>query len=130
MDALLAKSGRSYTPLPIDGAQGFPQSFPLLFEGRTYHFKLYVNIAAHLLNDRLEFIEAPSEEAFLVVRVERELADATRETIFLRKVVPNLEYEAESIALLFSSQSIARTNLNGQGERGTRVQGGIARRWA
>lgn len=130
MDALIAKSGRSYTPLPIDGAQGFPQSFSFSFEGRNYRFRLYFNIAAHLLADRPEFIEAPSEEAFLVVRVERDLTDATSETIFLRKIVPGLEYEAEELALLFSTQRLARSNLNGQGEHGTYVLGGIARRWA
>jgi hypothetical protein len=117
MDALIAKSGRSYTPLPIDG-------------GRSYRFRLYFNVAAQLLDGRDEFIKTPAEEAFLVVRVDRDLSDTTSETIFQRKVVPDLEYEAEEIALLFSAQSLARGNLNGQGEHGTRVLGGIARRWA
>lgn len=130
MDTLIAKSGRSYTPLPIDGAQGFPQSFPFLFEGQSYRFRLYFNIAAHLLDDPPDFIEAPAEEAFLVVRVERDLADSASEIIFLRKVVPDLEYEAGEIAMLFSPQRLARRNLNGQGEHGTSVFGGIARRWA
>lgn len=130
MDALIAKSGRSYTPLPIDGTQGFPQSFPFSFEGQNYRFRLYFNIAAQLLNDRTDFITVPSEEAFLVVRVDRDLSDTTSETIFLRKIVPDLEYEAGEIALLFSTQRIARSNLNGQGEHGTHVLGGISRRWA
>jgi hypothetical protein len=130
MDALVAKSGRSYTPLPIDGARGFPQSFPFSFEGQSYRYRLYFNVAAELLDARPEFIETPSEEAFLVVQVDRDLAGATGETIFQRKVVPGLEYEAEEIALLFSAQRLARANLNGQGEHGTRVLGGIARRWA
>ena len=130
MGALSAKSGRSYTPLPIDGARGFPQSFPVLFEGRTYHFALYANVAARLLEGRDEFFETPAEEAFLVVSVERELPDATREALFRRKVVPEYEYEAEEIALLFSAPRVARANLNGQGEHGTQVIGGIARRWA
>ena len=130
MDALIAKSGVTYTTLPIDGAKGFPQSFPFLFEGKNYRFRLYVNIAAHQLIDRPDFINVPSEEAFLVVRVDRDLVDTTSETIFLRKVVPDLEYEAGEICLLFSTLRIARSNLNGQGEHGTRVVGGIARRWA
>jgi len=41
----VAKSGRQFTPLPINGTRGFPQSFPLLFGGQTYHFRLYVNMA-------------------------------------------------------------------------------------
>lgn len=130
MDALIAKSGKSFTPLPINVAQGFPQSFPLLFDGGTYHFKLYVNVAAHLLDDRPQFIDVPAEEAFLVLSIERELTDATRELIFLRKIVPDLEYEAENISLLFRELRIARDNLNGAGAHGSQVVGGIARRWA
>lgn len=130
MNALVAKSGRQYSPLPIDGMRGFPQSFPLLFGGRTYHFRMYVNIPAELLTDQLTFLDLPSDQAFLVVQVEHELADGTRETIFLRKVVPSLEYEAEHLALIFPRQLVARSNLNGQGDFGSQVIGGIAPRWA
>ena len=129
MDPLVAKSGKSFTPLPINVEQGFPQSFPLVFGGGTYHFKLYANVAAHLLAARPQFIDVPAEEAFLVLSVERELTDATREQVFLRKIVPDLEYEVENIALLFSEKRIARDNLNGTGAHGTQVVGGIARRW-
>ena len=129
MDQLNEKLDASFTPLPINLEQGFPQSFPLLFDGRTYHFTLYANVAAHLLDARPEFINVPNEEAFLVCRVEHELTDTTRETIFLRKVVPHLQYEAENIKLLFSEHRVARDNLNGQGEHGTQLVGGIGRRW-
>lgn len=129
MDTLTGKSGKTFLPLPINEEQGFPQSFPLLFEGRTYHFNFYVNAAAHILAKRPEFIEVPTEEAFLVLRLEREVADAAREVIFLRKIVPDLEYEAEELELFFTKQKIARDNLNGSGPHGTQVVGGIARRW-
>jgi len=128
MDTFTAKSGRQYSPLPIDGTQGFPQFFSLLFGGQTYHFRLYVNIPAGLLNDRSAFMELPSAAAFLVVQVEREVSDGTRETIFLRKVAPELEYEAENLALIFPRQLVARNNLNGQGDFGSQVIGGIAPR--
>ena len=130
MNALTAKSGRQFTSLPIDNARGFPQSFPFLFGGRTYHFRLYANIAAALLNDKTNFIELPAPEAFLVVQVEREIAAGARETIFLRKVVPELEYETENIALIFPRQLVARNNLNGRGNLGSQISGGIAKRWA
>lgn len=130
MDTLLTKSGRQFTSLQIDGAKGFPQSFPLLFGGQNYHFRMYVNIAAHLLDDTTVFLELPSTDAFLVVQVEREVAAGTRETIFLRKVVPELEYEAENITLIFPRQLVARNNLNGRGNFGSQVIGGIAPRWA
>jgi hypothetical protein len=126
------KSGRNYSLLPIDCTRGFPQSFQVLFGGRTYYFWLYVNISAHLLDDKTTFIELPDEQtgqAFLVVCVEREGPDSKRELIFLRKIVPNLEYESEDIAITFKRSRIARDNLNGQGEIGSQVVGGIASRW-
>jgi len=124
------KSGRQFAPLPIDNTLGFPQSFAFLFGSQIYHFKLYVNIAAELLTAKRDSIELPSQTAFLVVRVDRELGDGTRQTIFLRKVVPELEYEAENIVLSFPRQLVARNNLNGQGDFGSQVTGGIAPRWA
>ena len=130
MEALIAQSGIGFTPLPINSTQGFPQSFRFFFDGRTYHFNLYVNAAAEILEARPEFLDVPTEAAFLVVRVERELDDGAREIIFLSKIVPHLEYEVENIKLLFSDQRVARDNINGQGEHGTHVVGGIARRWA
>jgi hypothetical protein len=131
MVTFTSKSGREYDPLPIDSTRGFPQSFPFLFEGQNYHFRLYVNIAASVLNvnDDKTFLELPTETAFLVVQVDKEISDGERETIFVRKVIPELEYVAEKIAIAFPKQKIARNNLNGQGELGSEVIGGIAKRW-
>jgi hypothetical protein len=123
-------SGRVYAPLPLDPTRGFPQSFPVLFGGRAYHFGLHVNVAAERLDARDEMLELPAVDAFLVVRVEREETGGERETIFLRKVVPGLEYECGDIAFVFRAQRIARRNLNGQGDFGSTVTGGIASRWA
>jgi len=143
MNGITGKSGREYSPLPIDNAAGLPQSFTVLFDGRTYRFSLYVDIGAFLLEQQTGILDLPIserdpsglagrnfEEGFLVVQGEVEGADGTRETIFLRKVVPDLEYEAENIALIFPQQRVARKNLNGQGNLGSQVTGGIARRWA
>jgi hypothetical protein len=88
-----------------------------------------VNISSHLLEQVLPNQMLPSQSAFLVVQVEQDTTTGNRETIFLRKVVPNLEYEAAAIALTFSSLEIARNNLNGQGDFGSKVIGGMARRW-
>src|SRR5262245_40215554 len=128
MSLLAGKSARQFNPLPIDNARGYPQSFTFAFLDQNYHFRLYVNIPAALLDDRTDFIELPSRDAFLVVHVERERTDGTRQIIFLRKVVPELEYETESIAMIFPRQRVARNNLNGQGDFGSQVIGGIARR--
>jgi hypothetical protein len=200
MDALVGASGRTYTLLPIDGTRGFPQSFPVLFEGRSYQFRLYVNIPTALLHVKptalasavtagdavitvtstvgfptrapfrvriekevlvitamtanvwavtrgadsttpaahasgtpvvytITVLDLPSPEACLVVHVMVELPDATQHPIFLRKVVPGLEYEVENIALLFPQQRVAVSNLNGVGDFGSQVIGGIATRW-
>lgn len=130
MDDLTVAATRNFTPLPIDETRGFPQTFPLLFDGRTYHFRLYANVAAARLNESGSLIELTAEDAFLVVQVELEAGGGGRETIFRRKVVPGLEYEVENIVLVFTGQRVARGNLNGQGEYGSQVVGGIARRWA
>jgi hypothetical protein len=201
MDALVGASGRTYTLLPIDSNRGFPQSFPILFEGRSYQLRLYVNVPADLLHDQrmalasavntgdasitvtstvgfptrapfrvridrevlvitamtgsvwtvtrgadsttpaahisgtlavytITVLDLPSPEACLVVHVIVELPDATQQPIFLRKVVPGLEYEVENIALIFPQQRVAVSNLNGVGDFGSQVIGGIAARWA
>ena len=130
MDALVGASGRTYTQLPIDGSRGFPQSFPLVFAGRNYRFRLYVNAPASLVKDKTLVLDLPSPGAFLVVQVELDLPTGTRQPIFLRKVVPSLEYEAENIALIFPQQKVAVQNLNGQGSFGSQVTGGITLRWA
>ena len=242
-------SGRTFTPLSINGNQGFPQTFPVAFGGGTYQFSLYVNIATGLVADQsaiyeLPYVEAASQQiltlagflngdqfklsfggkstaaipyssvaatqaasinnalnqnnflgagnrasvtpiaiadayqitfggglldnvlpitgsavatttttttatahpagmiasaavrnldspqAYLVVRVDQDMPDGSSVLLFLRKVVPELEYEAGTIALIFPTQSVAVQNLNGQGSFGSQVTGGIAPRWA
>ncbi len=193
--------------LPIDASRGFPQSFPMLFGGRTYDFELYVNVPARriqrstgayvghatlrqplgekdataIVDSIADFpgetpffvtvgaetlqitgiagttlkltrgangskaaghdagsavtyvttlLDLPYPEAHLIVRVDLENPDATREAIFSRKVITGQEYEAGDIALTFSSQVVAVGNLNGQGDLGSMIIGGIASRWA
>lgn len=130
MSTLVGTSGRTYTPLPIDAGRGFPQSFPLLFGNRNYRFRLYVNAPASQVKDRSLILDLPTPEAFLVVQVELDIAADISQVIFLRKVVPGLEYEASDIALTFSQQRVAVQNLNGQGSFGSQVTGAIALRWA
>jgi len=130
MDVITSQSGRSYSPLPIDGTLGFPQSFSSAFGGKTYYFFMYVDIEASLLSSSTaSLLQLPAGNAFLVVRVEKENRDNTRTIIFLRKVVPDMEYVAENIALTFPTQVVARANLNGRGDFGSVVVGGIAARW-
>jgi hypothetical protein len=119
-----------FEKLPIDNSAGFPQSFSSLFNGITFHFSLYVNIAAERLAGDVDFIELADHDAYLVVHVEREDSVGSRRTVFLRKVVPGLVYEIDQIALSFPVQRVARANLNGRGDAGSMVEGRIANRWA
>lgn len=130
MDTLVGASERTYTPLPIDSSRGFPQAFPLVFGNRNYRFRLYVNAPATLLKDKSLILDLPTPEAFLVLQVELDLTEVIRQPIFLRKVVPALEYAADNITLIFPQQRVAVQNLNGQGNFGSQVTGGIAPRWA
>ncbi|WP_397569647.1 hypothetical protein [Schlesneria sp. T3-172] len=141
-------STRTYTPLPIDADQGFPQSFPVVFGGVTYRFRMYVNASPSLTSNPSAIFDLPAMEPslassmlrpspdltrpqmYLVVRVDRDLPDGKMQSVFMRKVVPELEYLAGEIALAFPVQRVAVRNLNGTGTFGSKVTGGIASRWA
>ena len=131
MDLTSAPSGRSYQALPIDVTLGFPQSFSVVLGSAVYFFTLYVDIDANLLsNPTVDLFSLPQDKAFLVARVDKQNSDSTRTTVFVRKLTLEQEYEAENIALFFPQQAVARLNLNGQGDFGSVVIGGIASRWA
>ena len=131
MAVLIGNSGRTYASLPIDARAGFPQSFPFqMDDGSSYQFTLYVDVDAAVLDAAAAPLTLPTTSAFLVVRVERLSADGTSQIVFLRKVVPEQEYLAENVALMFPTQVVARENINGQGDFGSQVVGGIAPRWA
>ena len=127
---MIGPSGRTFTDLPIDGTSGFPQEFPFLFEGRTYHFRLYVNALRETLADKTATLDLPAQNAALIVRIERQGDTGDRRVIFLRKVVPQLEYDAEEVTVTFPMQRVAIANLGGTGDLGTQVIGGMRSRWA
>ncbi len=120
----IGPSALGYDPLPIDNSAGFPQHFPFLLNGVRYQFSLYVDAPETALGDLGELMVLPDAHRFLVVRVEVLGPDSTRQTVFLRKVVPSLEYAAGALALVFPTQIVARRNLNNAGNYGTTVVGG------
>ncbi len=119
-------SGRAYDPLPIDNAAGFPQRFPFLLNGVSYQFSIYANVPESKLGPLDERMHLPDEQRFLVVRVDVPGTGGTQQTIFLRKVVPSLEYRAGDLALTFPTQIVARRNLNNVGNFGSNVIGQVA----
>ena len=121
-----------YAALPVDPDEGFPQSFRLSLGDRIYQVTLYVNVSERLLDATPPdaVLELPQEEAFMVLRVQRESDVAEPATILQRKVVPGLAYEAEEVALRFTEMRVARRNVNGVGPHGSSVKGGVALRWS
>ena len=119
-------SGRTYDPLPIDNSAGFPQRFPFLLNGVSYQFLLYVDVPESALGSIDELMVLPDAQRFLVVRVDVFGADGTAQTVLLRKVVPSLEYRAGGLGLVFPTQIVARRNLNGVGNFGSNVIGGVS----
>jgi hypothetical protein len=119
-------SGRAYDPLPIDNTAGFPQSFPFLLNGVRYQFALYADVPEAALGSIDELMVLPDARRFLVVRVDIVAADGSQQTVFLRKVVPSLEYRAGALALTFPTQIVARRNLNNVGNFGSNIIGGVA----
>ncbi|WP_030241779.1 hypothetical protein [Streptomyces sp. NRRL S-350] len=116
-----------YLRLPIEPAEGFPQAFRLQLGSVVYQFHLYVNVAEDLLatapGDAV--LDLPAAGAFVVLRVAREEASGPR-TILRRKLVPGVEYRAAELSLTFPTMRVARRNLNGVGEFGSEMVGGVA----
>jgi hypothetical protein len=123
-----APSGRAYELLPIDNGGPFPQTVPYVFAGVRYTFRLYMNTPEGTLGDLEARFTLPDAQRHLVVRCDASIAGSEPRTVFLRKVVPSLEYEVGIIALYFPSQIIACRNVNGVGVFGSNVIGGIAAR--
>jgi hypothetical protein len=126
-------SAPQFLRLPVDPDEGFPQSFRLAFEGRSYVFGFLVNIAQEVLPaaDTAEGLSAamtlPRDGAFLVMTVVRE--DPGGGTALLRrKVIPGLVYRAGELALVVRTIRIALGNLHGFGRYGSELVAGVALR--
>jgi hypothetical protein len=116
----------NYDPLPIDNAAGLPQRFPYLRNGVRYRFSMYVNAPESALGSIDEIMLLPDDKRFLVVRIDVLAADGAQRIVFLRKVVPSLQYRAGGLLLKFPAQVVARRNLNGTGNFGSHIVGLVA----
>ncbi|RKT08176.1 hypothetical protein BX286_6260 [Streptomyces sp. 3211.6] len=119
----------SYLRLPIEPTEGFPQAFRLQLGARIYQFHLYVNAAEDVLRAAPAdpVLDLPAAGAFLVLRVAREEPSGLV-ALLRRKLVPGVEYRAGELSLTFPTMRVARQNLNGVGEFGSVVVGGVALR--
>lgn len=117
--------------LPVNPDEGFPQSFRLSFEGRSYVFGFQVTIAEEVLPDvntpagLNAVVSLPGDGAFLVVTVVRE-GTAEGVSLLRRKVIPGVVYRAGELALVFRTIRIALGNLHGVGRWGSEVVAGVA----
>jgi len=118
----------SFLRLPIDPAEGFPQTFRLALAGRTYQFGLYANVAEEILDGAPgELLELPALEAFLVLSVGREEPGGLV-PILRRKLVTGVEYPAAELMVTFRTMLLDPRNLNGIGAFGSQIVGGVALR--
>jgi hypothetical protein len=120
-----------YDPLPIVADEGFPQCFRLALGSGIYRVTLYANVSESTVEDAPPDhpLHLPREDAYLVMRVDRESGSPQPETIFQRKLVPKLDYEAHELLFRFDEMVIAVNNLNGAGPHGSSVKGGVALAW-
>ncbi|MGV9675512.1 hypothetical protein ACWDSJ_09560 [Nocardia sp. NPDC003482] len=118
-----------YLRIPIDADRGFPQALRLSLGQRVYVLSARVNVTDETLLSATAPLPLPLPGAFLAVEISAEETDGTR-ILFRRKVVPDLEYAAGELALLFTDMSVHPRNVNGSGAYGSSVVGGVALRWA
>ncbi|MCM6771970.1 hypothetical protein NDR87_03245 [Nocardia sp. CDC159] len=118
-----------YLRLPLDADQGFPQAVRISLGGRIYLLSAHVNVTDETLLAQPKPLALPSPGAFLALAVTTEEAGRTR-VLFRRKLVPDLEYQARELALVFTELAVHPLNINGSGAHGSSVVGGVALRWA
>jgi hypothetical protein len=125
-----------FRALPLDADEGIPQRVTVSVGGRTYDVSLHAQVTTRR-DDPPEHIydlapaPAPgSAPGFLVLRIDRRGPDGPQ-TLLLRKLVvdPTLVHEAHELAVVLREARIARGNLNGRGQLGSRVVIGVAERW-
>jgi hypothetical protein len=87
---------------------------------------LYADVPEAALGPIDEVMVLPDAHRFLVVRVDVTGPDGAQQAVFLRKVVPSREYRAGGLMITFPTQIVARRNLNGRGNFGSNVIGGVA----
>lgn len=118
-----------YLRLPIDADQGFPQAVRISLGERIYVLSIYVNVTDEALLREPDPLQLPCQGAFLALEVSTEEAEGIR-ILLRRKLVPDLEYVADELALVFTELAVHPLNLNGAGAHGSSVVGGVAPRWA
>jgi hypothetical protein len=117
-----------YQTLPVDPDEGFPQSFRLVVANIGYTVALHVSVIDETLLAG-DVLDLPRPGAYLVMTVVRD-GPGTPETIFRRKLVPNLEYAAAELGFVVTRMRVDPRNLNGSGRFGSDVTAGVVRRWA
>jgi hypothetical protein len=111
----------------VDPDDGFPQSFLLGIDDRTYRVELYVDVPEHLLDRRsdprtlLDLVGSATTPAqgMLVGTLVRQSPDGTPVQLLRRRLLPGLLYTAGELLLVVDEMRIAVGNLNGAGSFGS-----------
>lgn len=121
--------------LPVDPADGFPQSFLLGAGDRTYRVELYVDVPEHVLDagadprTPIDLVGSATRPAqgMLVGVVVRQAADGTPVQLLRRRLLPGLVYSTQELVLVVDELRVAIGNLNGVGSFGSvlRARAGV-----
>jgi hypothetical protein len=128
----------AFQQLPIDGDQGFPQTFRMIIGSVGYVIAIRVDVAeevlprnpsgAPLTDEQLSVVfDLPMPGAFVVLTVTRE-DPAGSAVLLCRKLVPGLIYRAGELLLTVRSMRVALRNLGGVGSFGSAIVAGVAQR--
>jgi len=122
MDLSTAPSGRAYTALPIDPTQRVPHRRFHCFQHSYLRIFLICDIgAAALAESSDELFNLPSENAFLVARVDTQILTVRAQPFLFESWYLSSNTWRATSRFFFPQQTVARENLNGQGEFGSVV---------
>ena len=113
-----------FAPLPVVPELGLPQAFACDVAGTGYEFGLYTNITVPDADpvETLYDLGTPGAPGFLVLRVVQQGAGGPS-VVLLRKLLPEpgLVHRAGLLAVRLTRAVVARGNLNGAGNFGSRI---------
>lgn len=133
-----ARTTAGLRSLPVVADDGFPQSFLLALDGRTYRVDLHVDVPEHVLGHdgpvdpraTLDVVGSAtaSAPAILVAAVVRQDEDGGTTTLLRRRLLPGQVHHAGELVLVLDEVRVAVGNLNGAGAFGSVLRARVGTR--